>query len=320
MLKGIIKKVSNNNIEPIEGDKDDIFIACVSFEDRTTAIADRFSKKYKIANSFVFKYDEKNMTNLRDVNFEKLKSKIEQHSEKIFPIICNHHDPLDGVFKFRDLLKNNMPVLENKNITIDITTFTKQYILVLLRFIENQKPKSVRVFYAEPEDYAVKWGKPLSSGLIDVVSVPSYGGHYYTEKENLLILQLGYEGDRAYGLWEKCAPHKTIVLIGKPSFKESWEGRVEEFNEKLLSKLPENSKQYIPTLNPFEVSRNLDGLIKKYLGKFNISISPLGPKPQVLGCYLSMRKHREVQIIYAIPKSHEEEYFSKRVGKVWEYR
>ncbi len=319
MLKGIINKVSNNNIESIEGDKDDVFVACASFEDRTMAVVDRFSKKYKVAKSFVLKYDEKNMTNLRDVNFGKLKSKIEQHSENTFPIICNHHDPLDGVFKIRDLLQNNSLVLENKNITVDITTFTKQYILVLLRFIESQKPKSVRVFYAEPEDYAVKWRKPLSSGLIATVSVPSFGGHYYTEKENLLILQLGYEGDRAYGLWEKCAPHKTIVLIGKPSFKESWEGRVKKFNRKLLSKLPEDSKYYIPTLDPFKVCRNLDDLIEKYSPKFNISISPLGPKRQVLGCYLSVRKYPDVQIMYTIPKSHEEEYFSKRVGEVWEY-
>jgi hypothetical protein len=319
MLKEILKEISNT-IEPIEGDKDDIFITCASFEDRTTAIADRFSKNYKVVNSFVFKYDEKNMTNLRDVNFGKLKSKIEQHSENIFPIICNHHDPLDGVFKIKELLKNNLLTLEDKTVTVDITTFTKQYILVLFKFIESQKTKSVRLFYAEPQDYSVKWKKPLSSGLIDIVSVPSYGGHYYAEKENLLILQLGYEGDRAYGLWEKCAPHKTIVLIGKPSFKETWEGRVEKFNARLLSKLSKDFRYYIATLDPFEVSKNLDNLIKEYSPKFNISISPLGPKPQVLGCYLSVRKYPDVQIIYAIPKSHEEEYFSKKVGKVWEYR
>lgn len=159
----------------------------------------------------------------------------------------------------------------------------------------------------------------MSSGTIDIVSVPSFGGHYYTEKENLLVLQLGYEGDRAYGLWEKCAPHKTIVLIGKPSFRKSWEGRVENINGKLLCKLPKDSIQYIPTLDPFEVSKNLDVIIEESSQKYNISISPLGPKPQVLGCYLCVRKYPDVQVIYAIPKYHDEKYFSKKVGKIWEY-
>jgi len=315
----MVKEISYN-IKPINNEKDDIFIVCASFEERTTAVVKKFDERYIISSSFVFKYDEKNLTNLRDMNFKKLMDILKRYGENTFPIICDHHDPLDGIFKFKDLCKNRSIELKNKNITIDITTFTKQYLLVLLKFVEKQNPKSVRLFYAEPEDYAVKWGKPLSYGLIDIVSVPTYGGHFYTEKENLLILQLGYEGDRAYGLWERLSPHKTIILIGKPSFRESWEGRVEKFNERLISRLPKDSIKYIPTLDPFEVSKNLDNIIEQHAQQFNITISPLGPKPQVVGCYLSVRKYPDVQVIYSITKRHEEEYFSKKVGKIWEYR
>jgi hypothetical protein len=319
MLRGLIKEVLND-VKPIENNRDDVFIVCASFEDRTTAVVNKFNKDYRVATSFVFKYDEQNRTNLRDMNFSKLMETLMKHSEKVMPVICNHHDPLDGIFKFEHLCESESLNLRDKNITVDITTFTKQYLLVLLKFIEKQISKSLRLFYTEPEDYAVKWGKPLSYGLIDVISVPTYGGHYYTEKENLLILQLGYEGDRAYALWERLAPHKTILLIGKPSFRDSWEGRVEEFNKKLISRLPKSSIYYLPTLNPFEVSKNLDKLIETHIEKYNIAISPLGPKPQVVGCYLSVRKYPDVQIMYAIPKFHEEEYFSKKVGRIWEYR
>lgn len=319
MLKGLMKEVANN-IEPINNGKDDVFIVCSSFEERTTAIVERLDERYEMLNSFVFKYDEKNRTNLRDLNYEKIINKLREHSKSIFSIICSHHDPLDGIFKFKNLCKNRSIELQNKNITIDITTFTKQYLLVLLKFIENEKPKSIRLFYTEPEDYAVKWGRPLSSGLIDIISVPTYGGHFYIHKENLLILLLGYEGDRAYAVWERLAPHKTIVLIGKPSFNNSWEGRVEQFNEKLISKLPKEAINYISALNPFEVSKNMDELIDQYSQKFNIVISPLGPKPQAIGCYLSVKKYPDVQIIYSLPKFYEEEYFSKKVGKVWECR
>ena len=319
MLKGLIKEISNN-IKPINNKKDDIFIACTSFEDRTTAVVEKLSKSYRAVDSFVFNYDEQNRTNLRDINFNRLMNILSKHSKSIIPLICNFYDPLDGIFKFKNLCKNRSIKLRDTNITIDITTFTKQYLLVLLKFIEKQSPKSIRLLYTEPDDYAVKWNKPLSYGLIDIISVPTYGGHFYIEKENLLILQLGYEGNRAYAIWEKLTPHKTILLIGKPSYRNLWEGRVEEFNKKLISKLPEDSVNYIPTLDPFEVNKKLNYIIKQYLPKFNIMISPLGPKPQVIGCYLAVRKHQDIQIIYAIPKFRNEEYYSKKMGRIWEYR
>jgi len=319
MLQGSIKEISGN-INAITGYKDDVFIVCSSFEERTTAVAERMGEKYRVENSFVFKYDEKNRTNLRELNFNKLVNILTQHTDKILPIICDHHDPLDGILKFTKLCNEQSIELKNKNITVDITTFTKQYLLVLLKYLEKQNPRTVRLFYTEPGDYSVKWDKPLSYGIVDIVSVPTYGGRFYLEKENLLILLLGYEGDRAYSIWERFAPHKTIVTIGKPSYKESWEGRVEKFNRRLLSKLPEDCVIYIPTLDPFSMSRKLQKLIEKYSPKFNIAISPLGPKPQVIGCYLAVRNYPDIQIIYGIPKFHEEEYFSKKVGKIWEYR
>lgn len=319
MFIGKFTEVSNT-IDPLKNGGDDIFICCASFEDRTIGVANRLSAEFRIVNSFIFKYDEKNRTNLRDNNFENLKKVLARHSESIFPIICDHHNPIDGIGKLRRLCTNQNIDFTNKDISIDITTFTKQYLLVLLRFIDKQKPKSLRLFYTEPEDYAVRWHRPLSYGLIDIVTVPSFGGHYNLEKESLLILLLGYEGDRAFGLWERFTPHVTIAFIGKPSFRNAWEGRVEKFNQKLLSNIPKKYMGFISTLNPFAVCRELDSLISKYSPKFNISISPLGPKPQVIGCYLSVRKCPDVQIIYAIPKFHEEKYFSKKIGKIWEYR
>ena len=95
---------------------------------------------------------------------------------------------------------------------------------------------------------------------------------------------------------------------------------MEELNKKLISKLPKDSIKYIPTLDPFTVGKSLDEFIDQFKQKFNIAISPLGPKPQVVGCYLSVSKYPDVQVIYAIPKFHDEKYFSKEVGKIWEYR
>jgi hypothetical protein len=319
MLTGISREVQET-VKPVDNVQDDIFISCASFEKRCRGVVEKFDIKYRALDSFVFRYDAESMTNLRDINFGKMVDIVQRHSGKTSPVICNHHDPLDGVFKFQELLKNSQTELSGKIVTLDVTTFTKQYILVLLKFLENQRPRLVRIFYTEPLDYAAKWKKPLSYGLIEVVSVPSYGGHTYIEKENMLVLLLGYEGDRAYSIWEKLSPHQTIILIGKPSYRDSWEGRVESFNRKLIDKLPKEAVKYVSTLDPFSVCQNLDSLFNEYQSDFNIALSPLGPKPQVIGSYLSLRNHSDVQVLYAIPKYYEEKYFSKEIGRIWEYR
>ena len=318
VFDGIMKEV-RGNILPIGKMKDDVFFVCSSFEERTANVSSMLGTNYRTKRSFIFRYDEQTLTDLRDTNLETLKQILTKHSDITTQVDCDRYNPVEGIYKLQDHCKEHSIQLREANITIDMTTFTKQCLLILLNFIEKQKPKSVRLFYTEPEDYAPRWGKPLTYGLIDITSVPSYGGHHYQEKETFLILFVGYEGNRAYTIWEKLTPHKTLVLIGKPSFKDPWEGRVEELNKKLLSKLSPDSIANVATLNPFEVAKTLSSVIKEYSTGFNIIISPLGPKPQVLGCYLAARKYPDVQIVYAIPKRYEEEYFSRRVGKVWEY-
>lgn len=309
LIREITTKISSKS-------KIDFFLSCASFEERTTAIVKNFDDDLKINTSFVFKYDEKDKTTLREENFLEMIDTLKSFSDKTMPIICNQHDPLDGISKLKERL--GKLTMEKKVVAIDITTFTKQYLLVLLKYIEEMNPKSIQIYYSEPEDYSVKWDEPLSKGLIDIIAVPTYGGRFYSEKEDLLILLLGYEGNRSYGVWESINPKKTIILIGKPSYNPSWEGRVEKFNKALIEREP-GSVEYVPTLRPFSVAQKLTQLIIANKEKYNIIISPLGPKPQTLGCYLSVRNHPQVQICYAIPKLHNEKYYSKKIGKMWEY-
>lgn len=51
----------------------------------------------------------------------------------------------------------------------------------------------------------------------------------------------------------------------------------------------------------------------------NNVISPLGPKPQVLGYYLATKEYFAVQTVIAVPRRYEEEYFSRGVGRVWKH-
>lgn len=320
VLEGVVRKLSETEeIGPLENHKEDILIACASFEERSNGVASRLATAYKTKCSFIFKYNKEDKRNLREQNYQMMKRYFEDVSDLVLPIFCDIHDPVDGISRFLADCKAKGISIKMSRITVDITTFTKQYLLVLLRLIENSRPSNVRLLYTEPEDYASKWGEPLSRGVVDIVSVPSYAGHYDLAKENLLVLMLGYEGDRALAIWEELAPKKTIVLLGQPGYKSVWKSRVKTFNKELLKRLPPRSKSTVHTLDPFSVSKKLERLFREHHDGYNISISPLGPKPQVVGCFLSIMNYPDTQVVYAIPKHHNPDY-SKALGETWEYR
>jgi hypothetical protein len=208
--------------------------------------------------------------------------------------------------------------LENKKISIDITTFTKQYLFLMLTYLYKQKISELRIFYTEPAEYAVG-NQPLSHGYIGTVSIPTFGGHFSVWKENLLILSLGFEGDRAFGIWERFSPHKTILLIGQDKNNNEWNNRVKELNTKLINKVTPDSIKFISSNNPFDFERSLIKILSKNIDAYNIAISTLGPNLQVLGIYLSQIKFPDVQVLYSIPKYHDEYFYSKSISTIWEF-
>lgn len=319
MLVGkIVKKYIPN--EKIKNRPRDIFIQCCSFEERTDRVIKSINIKKSGETYFIFKYVDESKTNLRDKNYEEILNYLSKLTNNYHTILCESFSPTDGILQFKSLLNSLSLTLTGQKIHLDISCFSKLYLILLLKYIESCNPLTIRLFYTEPEEYAVKWDEPLTYGLVDVVSMPAFGGHYLQDRESLLVLLLGFDGDRAYGIWERFAPHRTIILIGKPSIRESWEGRVEKFNKRLMDRLPKESIYYLDSINPDSVQSSIAKIISKYNKKYNIMISPLGPKPQLLGCYLAIRDNKNIQLVYAFPKSYNERYFTKSAGNIWEYK
>jgi len=294
----------------------DVFIICSSFEERSKALIDLFDKDILFENSIIVNYDESTKTNLRDYNYIYIKKQLNKISNKVHTILCDRHDPLDFLSKLKYIVDKKLINVKG-NLLLDITTFTKQYTLILLKYVDNLTFKSIKICYTEPLYYSKN--TPLSYGRIGINAVPSYGGHYDRTKEKLLMLLLGYEGDRAYGIWERITPNKTIAYIGKPAYSNGIISKVERFNQKLIKKLPKNSIKFLPALDPFEANKRLKKDISCYINEYNISICPLGPKPQIIGLYNALKIYNDVQVIYASPKYYEEQYFSKKIGNIWEF-
>ena len=83
-------------------------------------------------------------------------------------------------------------------VTLDISTFTKRHLLLLLHALDHAGLwESLRILYTEPRDYVVDMYLPMSMGIRDVAPIPGFTNLNPPDQPVLLIIMLGYEGDRA---------------------------------------------------------------------------------------------------------------------------
>ena len=235
-----------------------------------------------------------------------------------FEINCDRNEPLDGMEKLESALRT-LGSKQETPVTIDISTFTKQYLLTLLRRIESLlHPDSVRLLYTEPGIYGKGEFKRLTYGVKDVVVVPEFIGE---EKEGklLLVVFLGYEAHRTLAVIEKYEPDLLIAVVGKPPYYERWDDFSVKAHRFLLSR-PEVVRWEMPTRDPDGVRNGLERISEKFCDEFtNMYVSPSGTKLQTVGIYEFARVHPNARIVYAIPGEYLESYYTVGSGETWAY-
>jgi hypothetical protein len=305
---------------------DDILICCASFEDRCLGVLKRFDREYKARNSFVFYYIEpeeispEENIGLCAENKENLENGLRKVTEQrtiLLPV--ERSSVIHGLQAFLKRCAEEGISLENMQISIDISGFTKQYILLLLKVLDNSN-NHLRIIYTKPQKYGAHFGKPLSEGVRRILTIPFFEGHISPWKDkDFLILFLGYEGDRALSIWNEYEPSRTLAFIGKPVFHRYWEVTTIKLNQSLLIS-PTVEFDFISSSNPFLVRNKLEKTLEKLSYKFkkdyNYYISPLGTKLQTVGIYLFTKngKYPSPQLVYAVPRR----YFKERAVGIGE--
>lgn len=312
-------KILTTRILQINKIPDDILICCASFEERCLGVLKRFDREYKTRNSFVFYYIEPEEINpeenigLRAENKDNLENGLKKVTEQnIIPLPVERSSAIHGLQVFLKKCTEENISLENVQISIDLSGFSKQYILLLLKILDRFN-NCLRIIYTKPKKYGAHFGKPLSEGVRRILSIPLFEGNIspWIDKD-FLILFLGYEGDRALSIWNEYEPSKTLAFIGKPAFHRFWEVNTLQLNKALLIS-PTVDFDFISTSNPFLVRDKLEKVLGKLIHKFkeyNYYIAPLGTKLQTVGVYLFIKnkKYPSPQLIYAIPRK----YFKER--------
>lgn len=234
----------------------------------------------------------------------------------IVDVPARHDDPIVGLDKLARTLREAST--NSGAVTIDISTFPKNALLLTLRAIELvHEVTSVRVIYTEPETYCAGDHQGLGFGLKRTRVVPTFSAPFRPNQELILMMLLGYEGDRAVGMWQRIQPHRTIAAIGRPSYRPEWEGLAERINAPLLASLHEKDLHYVDPRNPWAIYDLLVRVVTDAPIE-NVFIVPLGTKPEAVGVFLFCRDFPEAAtVIYAAPVDPKHQYIANGVGDTW---
>lgn len=311
----VVEKIDSSR----HGNIVDFFVTCSSFEDRCLGVPCKLSEKTEFRTNYVFVYTTPSPQ--RDRNLRTLEEMLARRGD-IQLIHTLESDPFDAIgLLYRELKKYKEDLGQPKMcVTLDISTFTKRHLLLLLKCIDDLELwDCMRILYTEPKKYVTDLYLPMSIGIRTISPI---GGFITNSPPNLpvlLIIFLGYEGDRARAIYENLEPDETVLIVPRPAYHDEWEGTTEKMNHSLIQMVGKDKVEYADSISPSIVSQQLENIAGKYDSRcWKFMVSPLGTKPQAVGLYFFWRtKPDSFSIIYAEPLKHNQPFYSTGIGRTW---
>ena len=280
----------------------DAFICCASYESRCLSIAKNLLLP-KDAHAVIFV--NRDFLSVAKDNLKSLEGIFERHhkSYEVYQLdTCNPLFTSDQIVKgFTDLLKTK----DVRRFVIDVTSFTRESLLIMLKYFHYFKPEGVIVdlVYSNAKEYSVgdsvekKW---LSSGHKEVRSVLGYPGLLLPSKQNHLIVLVGFENDRALTLVHECEPAK--ITLGIPDETEWPTSPHQDTNIDRLLRL----KNVVGKVNDFTFrgydAKATKSSIQKIINqdhKYNTIIAPMNTKISTIGAAMVALEDENLQICYS---------------------
>jgi hypothetical protein len=210
----------------------------------------------------------------------------------------------------------------NKKILIDISTFVKPYFFCLLKLLGHEcRASEIYITYTEPISYSRPVGDrfTFTRGLDHVGEIPSFNGFTDIEKRNLLVILLGFEGQRALEILRGVQPDKTLVINGFPAYRSEFKDVSLVSN---ISVIREgeclHELQFSSASDPFETYRTIEKLYENWSKTYNFSLAPLGTKPMALGACLFALLNPDTRVLYAYPQGYVQKV-AQGYGRTWMY-
>lgn len=279
----------------------DLFICSSSFEDRCLSISknmdlSKISYAMVVYNSDYLEYVEANKDMLKDI-----------FTPKVTCVEIKHSNPIFSADSMRDFMMNHLENHEIKSVLIDITTFTHETLLILLRLLQNfYSHIKITCLYTNAAEYNSenkKDDKWLSKGIGEIRSVLGYSGNILPTQKTHLIIIVGYEFERAASIINALEP--SILSLGFGRSDNATTDKDKDANEHYLQLVEQMATSYVNILR-FEVRCNDPFAtyeeLQKHIGNDkdkNILIVPLNNKLSTLGVAFTAMKNEDIQLCYA---------------------
>jgi hypothetical protein len=229
-------------------------------------------------------------------------------------------DPIAAVSKFHDILSKSLDGASNRNILIDVSTFTRDRLSCFINYFWRTKKftpilhfchTSPSAFNTEEQD---GW---LTKGVRKISSVPGFNGRQKIHKKSLLVLLLGHESERALTTVIEREPDSVLLIRqGLMQVTAGTKTAADRHAQILLSNLHTHlvAEKMVSHNDPARTHEIIQEIINEHSEKYNISVLSGGSKLQMLGLIWACLEFPEIELIYSYPRDYNTKNFSKGCG------
>lgn len=292
------------------GQKVDVFLCSASFESRCRSVADYVDSTLPAK---VLVCANENFPTVVSSNGEYLRSRYESQSSMVLLSTDNPLKTADSLQKAIGGVVTEAP----QHYLVDITTFTHEALLILLRVLQLKlkTTDSLTFAYTTALEYSVgdkaedKW---LSKGIGEIRSVLGYPGKIIPTRKLHLVILAGFEGERAERLIEEYEPSKVSLGLGDPNHSISPDHYSvnKATHQKIAAKYTDVMQFNFSLLDPFKTKSAIEFHIRKVPGH-NVLIAPMNTKISTLGVALLAFEDDSIQLCYATAHQYNESNYSK---------
>lgn len=158
-----------------------------------------------------------------------------------------------------------------------------------------------------PPSMAMEMSKPLS--------FEPFTGRLSGESQSCLVLFAGYEPHRSAGIVEAINPSMLLLIYGSP-LDESLQWR-EKLSRKIHGRFERTRRRAIETVGAQDIASTVELLEKYYdflIDDYNMVISPICSKMQVLASYIFWERYQEIKLSFPLPIGYDPTFRPKGVG------
>ena len=279
----------------------DLFICAASFESRCLSVPYSIELS-KIKSAVIFYMKD----SIQYINDNKIL--LQEHFKDIASCVeLMHGDPLFTADRMQETLIECSQRLTVVSIMVDITTFTHESLLILLRLLPIVFPSATIMYaYANAQEYDSdneKDNKWLSKGIGDIRSVLGYPGELLPARKTHLIVVVGYEYERAASIINALEPSKLALAFGRSDNATTEKDK--DANEHYLHLVEQMASSYqeiecfeVKCNDPFETCKKIETHISN-CRDMNIVIVPLNNKISTLGVAFAAMSNPSIQLSYA---------------------